>query len=355
MTRNRGEGLTRSVGAPLVAALLSVGALWAAGSPTAEAQLPEAPAVTRLAGTDRYATAAAASARLFPDGAATVVVVSGETFADAVAAGPVARALGAPMLLSRQDEVPPVVMTELVRLRAQRAIVVGGDAAVGQGVINQLRERVQTVERVEGGDRYGTAVALSAMFFGPGRHRVYVATGEDFADALVAGAAASHDGDPLLLTRHDSLPDVVGAEVARLDPDEVWIVGGSSSIGDQVREQLLDRLRDRDHDGDGIPDQDRDRDRDRIHLIAGTDRLGTSAALAAVAFPSPTGRAFVANGWSFSDAAVASALGDPILLVERDRITDQVRLQLDRLCTLECVVVGGTAVVSDTVMQQLAE
>lgn len=68
----------------------------------------------------------------------------------------------------------------------------------GPAAVAQIDAEVQ---RVAGGDRYGTAAAISAATFGPDAGIAYVATGEDLADALTAGAAAAATGGPVLLTR----------------------------------------------------------------------------------------------------------------------------------------------------------
>jgi len=93
----------------------------------------------RVQGADRYATSAAVSAHAFPDGAPTAYLASGVTFPDALAAGPVAAAGGAPVLLVRPGCTPYPVGDEVTRLGATRTVILGGDRAVGQGVEDQTR------------------------------------------------------------------------------------------------------------------------------------------------------------------------------------------------------------------------
>ena len=93
------------------------------------------------------------------------------------------------------------------------------------------------VHRLAGSDRFATAVAISQRF---AAHVpvVYVATGMDFPDALTAAAAAAQLGGPLLLTRADALPVPVRAEIVRLAPERVVVVGGESAVGAGVYDEL---------------------------------------------------------------------------------------------------------------------
>jgi len=80
---------------------------------------------SRVAGADRYETAARVSAAAFPS-APTVFVATGADFPDALAAVPVAAAAGAPLLLASATGLPPSTAAECRRLATARAVVVGG-------------------------------------------------------------------------------------------------------------------------------------------------------------------------------------------------------------------------------------
>jgi peptidoglycan-N-acetylglucosamine deacetylase len=92
--------------------------------------LAETGTVTRQSGADRFATSAAVSRAAYPSGASTVYLATGGAFPDALAAGPVAGVGAAPLLLTARDTLPAPVAEELARLRPQRIVVVGGQAAV---------------------------------------------------------------------------------------------------------------------------------------------------------------------------------------------------------------------------------
>jgi glucose/arabinose dehydrogenase len=90
------------------------------------------------------------------------------------------------------------------------------------------------VARLSGADRYATAAAVSAATFAPGVRAVLVATGDNYPDAL-AGAGAAHAwGAPVLLVRHGSIPAAVAVELDRLNPGQIFVLGGPSVVSDAV-------------------------------------------------------------------------------------------------------------------------
>jgi putative cell wall-binding protein len=93
--------------------------------------------VTRLAGADRYATAAAVSARYFAT-SATAWLATGAGYPDALVAAPVAGRAHAPLLLTAATSVPASTMVELRRLRPARVNVAGGTAVIGAPVISAV-------------------------------------------------------------------------------------------------------------------------------------------------------------------------------------------------------------------------
>jgi len=198
-------------------------------------------AVARVAGADRYGTAAAASAYGFAAGAPVAYVATGADFPDALAGGTAAGRGSGPILLVGHDSLPRATSAELTRLKPGRIMVVGGTAAVSERVLGLLRGYATSgnVTRLAGANRYATAVAISrattiASFDGT----VYIATGGSFPDGLAGTPPAVRAGGPLLLTPSKSLPAEVAAELKRLGPGRIVILGGTSAISDAVMAQI---------------------------------------------------------------------------------------------------------------------
>lgn len=160
--------------------------------------------VWRVAGSSRYATAAAVSRASFSS-ASTAYVATGLNFPDALAAGPVAVANGAPTLLVRTGSVPSETLVELDRLTPASIVILGGNGAVSTDVENTLKSRYpeSSISRIAGSNRYETAVLISRSHFEPGPATAYVAVGSNSPDALAGGAAAAIRDAPVLLTNSD--------------------------------------------------------------------------------------------------------------------------------------------------------
>lgn len=188
--------------------------------------------VTRIGGTDRYATAAQVATRAFTSPVPQVLVTTGQGFADALAAGAVGADTASPVLLVEPGRVPAATAAALEALDPADIAVLGGTAAVSDTVLEQLRAYTGGgVTRLAGADRYATAVRTSQAFWPGTSEVVYLATGGDFADALAGIPAAGADSAPLLLTRSDCLPQVVADELARLAPAQVVVLGGETAVG----------------------------------------------------------------------------------------------------------------------------
>ncbi len=203
------------------------------------------------------------------------------------------------------------------------------------------------LDRVAGDDRYGTAVAVSQRLVPDGQVPpggvpvVFLASGIGFADAAAAGPAAAHEHGVVLLTPQDALPDVVAAELTRLAPQRVVVVGGPSSVSDAVLTAAAA--------ASGVtPDR-----------VWGADRYATAADLSADAFPSgPVDTVFLAAGTNFPDALsvgpVAGIDGGPVLLSRPDRLPDATATELRRLAPAHVVIVGGTASIGVAVANAVA-
>ncbi len=92
-----------------------------------------------------------------------------------------------------------------------------------------------TVTRLFGADRYATAAAISAATYAANATVVYIATGQGYADALAGGAAAGLEKGPLLLVPGTSIPAIVAAELNRLKPARIVVLGGPSVVSDAVK------------------------------------------------------------------------------------------------------------------------
>lgn len=287
--------------------------------------------INRLAGANRYATAAAVSRRFFPTaGVPVVYVATGAAFPDGLAAGPAAARLGGPVLFVGRDYVTTPTQNELLRLKPARIVVVGGEGVISATVLDQLgRYAPGGARRVSGADRYATAAAVVKDAF-PTAPVVYVANGESFPDALAGGAAAAARDGAVLLVRAGSIPTATHAELDRLRPAKIVVVGGTSVISASVASALTAYS-------------------PNVVRRAGADRYATSVSVSLDAFPAGAATAFVATGLAFPDAlagvAVAGLQNGPVLLVAGGLLPGPVAGELTRVDPNDVFLLGGEGVV----------
>lgn len=207
----------------------------AAISDDVEAELQDyADEVERVGGATRYDTSAML-AELYPAGADTVYVSAGpnEHIADALSGGALAGRDGAPVLLTRQDRIDPATQRALDYLDADNVVVLGGEAAVPADIY----DAVGGTDRLAGATRYETAVAVLQQYEAD-QEGAYVASGAVFADALTGSALAGYLGEPLVLSKPTDVPDVVMAELDRVSPAYVGLLGGLEALNQDVEDEL---------------------------------------------------------------------------------------------------------------------
>jgi putative cell wall-binding protein len=295
------------------------------------------PEVIRLAGANRFETAATVSAHHHPGGAGSVFVATGTNFPDALAGATAAGLANSPLLLT--GSIPPATATELDRLDPNTLLILGGTAVISPADAATL-STWGTTHRLAGDNRYQTAIEISRASFGDGEAEVVlVATGTNFPDALAAAAAAAKLNGPVLLTPPGALPAEVAAEITRLDPDTILVIGGEAAVSSAVVDALS-----------AIKPTTR---------ISGANRYDTAVAISQHAFTNPNAvnRVYIAVGTNFPDAlagaAAAAALGAPVLLTPSDSLPVSVAIEIARLGPSRIYILGGTAVISDNVANQL--
>jgi putative cell wall-binding protein len=296
------------------------------------------PAVVRLAGANRFETAAAVAAGHHMLGAASAFVSTGANFPDALAGAAAAGLVGAPLLLT--GSIPAATASALDALHPTGIVILGGTAVVSTADQTALGAWAPTT-RLAGPNRYETAIAISQWAYpvAGSAEVVVVATGQNFPDALAAGAVATALGGPVLLTPTDSLHPDVATEISRLDPDLIIVAGGPAAINDAVFAQL----------GAIKP----------TVRVSGADRYATAVALSQHAFTDPdlVDIVYVAVGTNFPDAlagaAAAAATGSPVLLTPTGSLPQAVADEITRLNPTRIYILGGTAVISQAVEDQL--
>ncbi|WP_270180265.1 cell wall-binding repeat-containing protein [Alkalihalobacillus sp. CinArs1] len=186
-------------------------------------------------------------------------------------------------------------------------------------------------KRIAGKDRYQTAIEISKEAFKEGAETALLVRGDNFPDALAAAPLAYKLDGPILSTPKTKLLKETKDELKRLGVKKVIIIGGSGAVSKEVEAQLSDLGYN--------PDR-----------ISGKNRYETAAKIAERI---NSDKAVVAYGFNFADALAvapfAARNGIPILLSDKDKLPESTKAALRK----QTIVVGGTGVISDNVLNQL--
>ena len=132
--------------------------------------------IERVFGATRYDTAVEVSKRIdtiaYLAAQPTAIIVRGDSFADAVIAGPAAFGITGgigshPVFLVNRDTIPAGVVEQLRARQITNVLVVGGTSVVSEAVRLGIQSLGINTTRVAGPDRYATAAALGQLLITP--------------------------------------------------------------------------------------------------------------------------------------------------------------------------------------------
>jgi putative cell wall-binding protein len=286
--------------------------------------------VFNLSGSDRFATAVAASNLQFPvaGGAGAVVLARADDYPDALVGAALAAARGAPLLFTSGSVLNAATQSEIQRvLAAGRTVyLLGGTNAIPASVATTLSSLGYVVTRYAGTDRYGTALAVANALGNP--TTVLLATGTNFPDALAAGPAAAHVAGVVLLTAGPVLTPSVAAYLSS-HPGRVYAIGGPAASADLAATPLI-----------------------------GSDRYGTAVAVATAFFTAPA-TIGVASGVTFADALAGGSLlarsAGPLLLSDPSVLSAATSTYLTgvKATVNAAFVLGGPSALSSAVQVEV--
>lgn len=198
---------------------------------------------------------------------------------------------------------------------------------------------LNTYERVNGTDRYKTAIAISKQGWPNGLtnqdNSVILARSDNPADALASASLSGVKDAPILLTSTSNLPSSVQEEMKRLNAKKVYVLGGPNAISQSVINQL-----------------------EKMGLtttrVAGDDRFETAKAIHKASGLKNSTKAIVANGFTIADALSASSHSaieeTPIYLTRNNRLPSSLSSSVQ-----DVTIYGGPGVISNELQNQMEQ
>ena len=241
---------------------------------------------TRIIGSDRYETAGKIADKLGSYGTA-VLVNATSTMSDGLSAAGLAGKEDAAILLVKKDSIPKATMDRLYKVK--KVYIIGGENAISQKVVNQLKKNnvKVNVERLGGKTRVETS-ELVAKEIGNYKKAFVVNGFKGEADAMSASSVAAREEAPILLTNGKS------SKEDRKSGVSYYVVGGKSVMNDSIVKKY------------------------KAERVAGDDRYETNREVINE-FYGASETLYFANGETLVDALTASTIAkdDGLVLVGR--------------------------------------
>lgn len=309
---------------------------------TTAAKLPSDIKATRLAGSDRIATAINISNQGWKK-ANNVIIANAYSYPDALAGAPLAYKLDAPILLTvGEDSLEKNITDEIKRLGAKNVYILGGNAAVSDKISKSLSSSGYTVKRLSGESRYETAVAIAkqlASLTGKKPSELFFVSGANFPDALAVSSIAALKGCPILYVPAAGSIDKSTADyVSSSGCKKATILGGTAAVSDAGKNSIS-KL--------GVT----------VSRVSGSDRYETALAIYKKYDSVFKGKTIaVATGENFPDAlaggAYAAKLGCPVILVGK-KVSSGMKSYVSDMKVKTVYIFGGVNAVSDDTVSKL--
>src|SRR5699024_2785038 len=199
----------------------------------------------RIDGDNRYDTADNISKRVVDSTTKSILVVSGDTFSDALSAGAYAAKSKVPILYTNSKNLDRTTKNYLKSLnRKINYIVVGGKKSINDTVLSELQSinSGNTIQRIKGSDRYATSLAFAEEYFSSSKN-IIIASGLKFPDALAGGPFAGYKDAPILLVNNDI--DKGSREfIYKNESTTIYLLGGKATLAPNIENNLSSIVQD---------------------------------------------------------------------------------------------------------------
>lgn len=307
--------------------------------------------ILRLYGTDRFETAIVAAEQLKEKNGVsefdTIIIASGDGYADALSSGYLASRKDAPILLINKKSLDKVCDYANANLTNDgKVYIIGGTGAVPKEVDEKIMavHGETAIKRLAGSDRYDTNLEVlkeAGLVFNE-TEDMLVVCGTSFPDALSASAV----GEPVLLVGQELTPEqmeylspfIPVENAASLYHLFFSIIGGTGAVPQKIQDQLTQY--------------------GSTRRISGDNRYETSLAVAEFFFQNnyDVDTVVIASGKDFPDALsggpIAVAYNAPLILVE-EKAYKHAKQYYDKEEASLLIVMGGDAVISQTIVEAI--
>ncbi|KXZ40505.1 SpoIID/LytB domain protein [Alkalithermobacter thermoalcaliphilus JW-YL-7 = DSM 7308] len=167
------------------------------------------------------------------------IITRSDDFPDALAAGVLARKYDAPILLTNKNSLDINIENEILRLGVKNVFIIGGEEAVSTSVENRIKSFGINVDRISGKNRYETSVEIAKRVGNKGE--VFIATGENFPDALSISSIAGIKEAPIILVNKTNA-DIALEYIRSNEISKIYVVGGENVVPSSILNEFEDKI-----------------------------------------------------------------------------------------------------------------
>ena len=215
------------------------------------------------------------------------------------------------------------------------------DITSRKDVNKYLRKTSAPITELTGSDRYETAVKISKEGWKNGSDKVVIINGDVSIDGIISTPLATTYNAPILLVEKNNVPNSVKSELKRLNPRDVIIIGDENAISKTTANQIKSTVN---------ASQTR---------LKGSNRYETSLLIAKeIDKNHDVEKVYItnANGGEVDALTIAAKAGQdkqPIILTDKDSITDNTYKWLKSEDLQNAYFIGGPQMISTNVINKV--
>ena len=240
-----------------------------------------------------------------------------------------------------------------INLRGGGAVVVKTNSSLdipsnkGDNIVyfgsDEIDKELENHIKIIGENRYDTAAKISKAAFNDKSDAVVLINGKNSSDGLAAGPFASLIDASILLVEKDYIPNETINEIKRLNPKNVYLIGGTDVVSEKVKEDIQNII---------------DINLKDIKRIGGVDREETSLLIGKeIAKFSNIEKIYVVNGYN-GEADAMSILSkacnekSPILITNGKKFNNAQKDFIQSIKYPNFYFLGGDNVMSDNLLDE---
>lgn len=212
--------------------------------------------------------------------------------------------------------------------------------------IEDFSNRTKNINRFSGSNRYQTSIELNKKNIRKNKP-LFIATGENFPDALTISPVAVKQKGSVLLTSQKSLPKGITELIKEMNPSKIYIIGGENTINKNVENQIKNIFN----------------NKISTKRIFGKDRYETNYKILKEFYSSEDlmsmVNAYIVSGDNFPDALSVSSIAGfykaPLVLInpKTKNLTPDTIKTMKNLGVVEIMTVGGENSIDKTAFENL--